>query len=342
MLEKPDVQDAKIVACLRDQYGLNIAMIAFLPLGADVNTAVYRAVTADDTPYFVKLRRGVFDETSVRVPQFLHDRGIRQIIAPIATRERQLRASLDDFSLIVYPFVEGHDAWDVDLSERQWFDFGAALKGVHSATVPPALLSRLQRETYSPQWRDLVRMFQARVEQETYGDPTAAKLAAFLKAKRDAIRELVGRAERLGLALPARSLQLVLCHSDIHAGNLLIAANDDLYLVDWDNPILAPKERDLMFVGGGLVWNNAEAALFYRGYGQTEIDPVALAYYRYERIVQDIAAYCEQILLSDEGGQDREEGLKQLTDQFLPNHVVEIACRTETILPSDWSGKHHD
>jgi len=35
---------------------------------------------------------------------------------------------------------------------------------------------------------------------------------------------------------------------------------------------------------------------------QTQIDSIALAYYRYERIIQDIAAYCEQILLTDSSG----------------------------------------
>ena len=30
-----------------------------------------------------------------------------------------------------------------------------------------------------------------------------------------------------------------------------------IYIVDWDEPIMAPKERDLMFIGGGVanVWN---------------------------------------------------------------------------------------
>ena len=42
-----------------------------------------------------------------------------------------------------------------------------------------------------------------------------------------------------------------------------------------------------MFIGDGVggIWNSApEEALFYQGYGQTEIHPAALAYYRFERI----------------------------------------------------------
>ena len=42
----------------------------------------------------------------------------------------------------------------------------------------------------------------------------------------------------------------------------------------------------------------------------------------------DIAAYVEQICGMQGSVEDREEGLRQLTDQFLPNRVVEIAHRT--------------
>jgi spectinomycin phosphotransferase len=82
MLEPPSLRDKDIVACLQDAYGLTIGQVAFLPLGADRNTAVYRSVAADETLYFVKLRRTTFDELSVALPRFLSDQGIAQIIAP--------------------------------------------------------------------------------------------------------------------------------------------------------------------------------------------------------------------------------------------------------------------
>ncbi len=336
MLEKPALQDEKIVACLQDEYGLNVVQVAFLPLGADLNTAVYRVAVEDETPYFVKLRRGVFDETAVALPKFLSDQGIKQIIAPLATKTGQLRASLDAFKLILYPFIEGRDGYEVDLSDRHWGEFGTALKRIHTAVVPPALISRIQQETYSPQWREIVKTFLARVEDDTFDDPVAIKLAVFLKAKRDETLDLVGRAERLAQALQARSPEFVLCHSDIHAGNILIDANDAFYIVDWDNPILAPKERDLMFIGGGQGFGGhtarEEETLFYGGYGQTQIDPIALAYYRYERIIQDIAVECKQIFLTTDGGEDRERSLRYLTSNFLPNNTIEIAYKSDKTL----------
>jgi len=113
---------------LQDEYGLRVVQVAFLPLGADLNTAVYRVVADDETPYFVKLRRGVFDETAVALPKSLRDQGIVQIIAPLTTKTGRLWASLDAFKLILYPFVEGHNGFEVDLSDHQWVDFGTALK----------------------------------------------------------------------------------------------------------------------------------------------------------------------------------------------------------------------
>jgi spectinomycin phosphotransferase len=339
MLEKPNIQDEKIIDCLRDLYRLHVVNLTFLPLGY-ADSAVYRAAVADETPYFVKLIRGIFDETSVAVPKFLSDQGIGQVMAPLANQSQQLWTELNEFKLIVYPFVEGHNGFQVDLSDRHWNEFGVALKEIHNVTLPTTLLNRLQRETYSPRRREMVQMFQSRIEQDIFHDPIAAKLAAFLKTQRDEVRFLVERADRLASALETRVPEYVLCHSDIHAGNILIDAHGSLYIVDWDNPILAPKERDLMFVGGGVggIWcSTQEEALFYSGYGQTEIDPIALAYYRYERIVEDIAVFCEQILLTDKGSEDRENGVRKLASAFLPNNVIEIARRSENILPAELS-----
>ncbi len=57
---------------------------------------------------------------------------------------------------------------------------------------------------------------------------------------------------------------------------------------------------------------------------------MALAYYRYERIVEDIAAFCEQLLSSDEGGADREQALGFVVSLFEPNQVVERAYLLDT------------
>lgn len=329
MLERPDLQESKIIACIHSEYGLRTVQVEFLPIGADPNTAVYRIAADDATFYFLKLRRGVFDETSVTLPQFLHNQGIVQIIAPLPTTTGQLSAQIDAFKVILYPFVEGRNGYEVELSASNWRDFGAALRRIHDVDLPPALHECIRRETFSGQWRESVRVSLEAVEDDAWEDPVAAQLAEFLRINRAEVLVLVERAERLAQVLCTQTPQTILCHSDIHAGNLLIDANDTLHIVDWDDPIMAPKERDLMFIGGAQGFRGCSAQeeeiLFFRGYGQTEIDPCALAYYRYERIIQDIAVYCQQLLHSTEGGSDRKQSLHYLKSNFLPDGTIEMA-----------------
>ena len=333
MLEKPDISPAKIAACLQAAYGVTAVQIIFLPLGADQNTAVYRIETNVETAYFLKLRSGVFDETAVTLPQFLHDQGIRQIITPLTTKTGQLWTTLDAFTAILYPFVDGCNGRERKLSAAQWAEFGAALKKLHMLAVPPAIRANLRQERYSPRWREMVKMFLGRVESDVYDDPVALDLAAFLQSRRAEILDLVQRAEQLADSLSGGLLEFVLCHADIHASNVLVDGRDALYIVDWDDPMLAPKERDLMFIGGaqGFVGYNAqeEETLFYRGYGQAAINWRTLAYYRCERIIEDIALYCEQLLLSNAGGQDRAQSLRYLVSNFLPDGTIEAARRAD-------------
>lgn len=329
MLEKPAIEDEKIIACLHRSYGLAVEQLAFLPLGADYNSAVYRADTEDGTPYFVKLRRGNFDPVSVTLPKLLSEQGVTQIIPPLATKTGQLWVELDSFKLILYPFVAGRNGYGVALSEQNWRDFGAALKRIHAAVVPPAIIRQIPRERYSPQWRESVSGFLERLEVEVFDDPIAAELATFLKSRHGEILRVVERTEELAQTLQGQSPELIVCHSDLHAGNVLIDASGAFYIVDWDNPILAPKERDLMYVGGGLMGEGRtpeeEERLFYEAYGQTQVDPVALVYYRYERIVQDIAEFCKEIWLTDGSEEDRAQSLRYLKGIFGKNSVLEIA-----------------
>jgi spectinomycin phosphotransferase len=338
MLEKPDIDDEKIITCVRVAYGLPISELTFLPLGADQNTAVYRAVTEDDTPYFLKLRWN-FDDISVKVPRFLYEQGITEIIVPLATQTGQLSAPLDDFNLILYLFVEGRNGYEVAMTDQQWVKLGAAFRKLHDAVLPSTLKGSLQRETYSPQWREAVKSYLARVQTDVFDDPISAKTADLLREQRDVLLDLVARTERIVAYLQDAADEFVLCHADIHAGNVLITA-DDFYIVDWDTAILAPQERDLMYVGAGLFGNwrtpEQEVELFYAGYGEmVDVNPVALAYYRYERIIQDIAAYCDEILQSDQGDEDREQGLQYLSYNFVPNGMLEMAYRSEKALPPE-------
>ena len=337
MQTRPDISDGEIVDRLDDSWRLRVARVDFLPVGADVNSFAFRVAAADGATCFLKLRseRG-FDEVAALVPAFLRARGVRRVMAPLATVAGRPWAGARGFNWMLFPFFEGRDGFETALSAAQWVALGETLRAVHATTLPAELRARLRREDYSPRYREAVTEFLRAAASADQPDPTAARFAALLNSRRDEIGRLVERAGRLALAPRSRESELVVTHGDLHAGNVLVGAGDEIAIVDWDEVALAPKERDLMFVGGGVggVWNQPrEAAWFHEGYGGAAVDHVALAYYRCERIVADVAAYAEQILGARGDVADREEGLRQLAGQFLPGGVVEIANRSYEALP---------
>lgn len=336
MLTKPDLKDEAIIQCLQDAYGLNVKKISFLPLGADLNTAVYRIMTSSKVDYFLKLRRGEFFDITVTVPKYLADVGFRQVIAPLASGTGRLWTDLTLFKAILYPYVEGCNAIEVKLSDQQWIEFGATMKKIHTTDIPRTITNGVPQETFPSKWRETVKTFLKRIENEIFEEPVAAKMALFLKSKSSEILKLVERTENLALLLQKQPLEYVLCHADIHEWNLLIDKEGALHVVDWDTLIFAPKERDLMFIGAGLGDSGRtpleEEALFYQGYGQISINQDAIAYYRYTRILEDISVYCEQIFLSNEGGEDRMQSFKYLQSNFLPNGTIERACQSDKAL----------
>ena len=330
MLEKPDIPDALIISRLQEEYGLHATEFNFLPIGADGRTSVYRVVTAEGKPYFLKLRKN-FDEVIVRVPLFLKEHGVNAILVPFETNAKRPWADFGEYTMILYPFIQGKNGFEIDLTDEQKRSLGAAFKAIHQAKLPPALQRQIRKENFSLGWRESMREYQAQVEKEVFTDATAAKLAAFTRSKQREITTLVDRAEQLAAKLQSKSLDLVLCHSDIHGGNILIADSGELYIVDWDDPILALKERDLMFIGGGIdnLWKSQrEIDLFFQGYENTEIDLEALAYYRYERVIEDLVVICDQLLTTDQGGADRERSYGWFTSNFEPGGTLEIAERT--------------
>lgn len=319
-----------ITSNLKTHYDLDITALVRLALGADSDASVYQAQTKDQVSYFIKLRKGPFQDLFLSITELFQEAGIKQIVFPVKTKEGKITARIEDYTLIVYPFIDGQDGFHQALNKNQWIEFGKALRQVHEIKVPPSLI---RQETYSPQWREQARRIW--MHEKPLIDEIALSVQTLLKEKKQTILRLIDRADQLAKKIHTQSHSFVLCHSDIHAGNVLIGKDQSIYIVDWDAPILAPKERDLMFIGGGVgnVWNQPqEEAYFYQGYGKTKPDPTLLAYYRQERILEDIVLYSQDLLSTRTVTKERKEMYRQFLALFAPQGVLEIAFQTDALL----------
>ena len=307
MLERPDLSDSMLVRALRAGFGLPIDDLAFEPQGNDSAAWTYRARSAEGVSWFVKVRR-VIRPAGVVVPQFLRAHGLAEVLAPLSTAGGDPWLEIGPWSVLVYPFIDAPSAMATGMTEDGWRRLGTFAARLHGTVLPDDVAAVVPREDFRPKATALAQRVGRHVTgqrgPESERDEIAARLAAAWSVRRGVIERLVEVSEELAGRIRRRAartpLPFALCHADFHAANVLVGLDGDLTVVDWDEVVLAPPERDLMFVRGSAVAGSVtdrEATAFEAGYGSAAADPLLIAWYRTDWAVQDLADFARRAAL---------------------------------------------
>ncbi len=325
MRSKPNLPDQRIKDVLCAAYGIAPAALEFLPLGNDSRAWSYR-VEAGPTRYFAKLRRGELKQAALHVPQTLQRLGIEQAVAPLATLAGDLSTPVnDEFSLILYPFIAGRSAWGMRLKPAQWRAWGRIVRAIHNAPVDSQLAQVVEREVFGMKWLPGIALVERALEAGRFKSEAAQRVAKIWREQSDEIALCKQRFCALGERLTKQAPLFVICHADIHTANIIVTDEGDIKIVDWDEVLLAPIERDLMFFLGDGHAPQSEAA-FLAGYGDCHIDRAAIAYYRYDWTLQEFADYGERVFIaSDLGERDLALALREFEKLFAPGDVIQRA-----------------
>jgi spectinomycin phosphotransferase len=312
MREQPGIPDERLRACLQDQYDLPPVTLEFLPVGHDYNAGVYRAVSEQGTAYLLKVTSRPLYEPRCLIPRYLNDQGITSVVAPIPTRSGALWTVLSDWTVIVYPFIEGDTSW-TGMTNEQWKEVGTVFKRIHQVMLPPVGFESLLKETFDPtEYARWVRTFETQhLHSRHDGSDSWRALRASWVAHQSMIHKAVTSLEKLAEVLQSRTLPYVICHADLHPANLLRDQHGHVFVIDWDEVMLAPKERDFIFI------REPPADAFWEGYGGIEIDWTALTYYLWERVVQEVIACAGDVYFRDDLAEESKADLVQLFDDTL-------------------------
>lgn len=284
---------------LRGQYSLEVSRIEALDLGADAATRVYRVEAhGAPQPFFLKTRPYAPVLPGVDTPAYFSSQNISHILAPIPARNGQAWVRDGGLSLMLYPFLPGASAMEQQMTARQWTGLGRVMRAVHNCTLPAHLAGALEQETFTAGSRRLAEHYLLHSLAGAFARTPGAAVADVLCRHAEKIRHLLRRAGELGAYFQGQPPRLVPCHADLHKWNLFIVSEGEWYILDWDTVKLAPPECDLMYIGaniGGDRGDSNEMPCFYEGYGEAPVDRQLVAYYRFERILVDIAEFGKQI-----------------------------------------------
>src|SRR5829696_5842342 len=293
MRERPPLSDGALAATLADGWGVAAASVEFLPVGNDSRAWSFGVVAADGSRRFCKLRRGPVGPGAVRVPMVLREQGLEEVMAAVPHGGRRAVAAAGRLHPAAVP-VGGGQAGDGAGVERPAVDRPRPVRG---RAAPDRAAGG------------------AGGDGDRLAEPLRHELAGLWRAHRTEIGVAADRAQRLGRVVAAARPALVLCHGDLHTANLLVGADDLLAVVDWDGLLLAPRERDLMFVTG------EERTRFLEGYGPATLDRTVLAYTRWEWVVQELADYGTRVLDDRLGEQTRRQAVAEFARLFAPGDV---------------------
>jgi spectinomycin phosphotransferase len=343
------VNVTELLAHVRDEYALSLTATDVVG-GEDELAVVLHTVSTDGSAFALKASRDDLSAGAL-VSAHLAGQGIDAVPAPLPATSGHPWSLLDDaHQVTVTQWARGRPAARGGMVLNQWRSFGAVLAQIHAARVPALTRARLPVEDYATpavaSVRSEARLLQSHGVGRGTGnnDPLVSALTHRWLEVSDSVLVIADQTEALGRELRGRATPLVLTHGDAHLFNVVV--DDDppaLSLIDWGGTALAPRERDLMFVIGGVLTQapvtTDEQSSFFAGYGDGagEVDPMRLTYYRCSWAVQDVASYAAQVLDESRPQPQRVHALRLFTDLFEPTGIVTTTL--ESLRWIGWTGQ---
>lgn len=346
MGERLSIPEDALRACLHDQYGLAVPAIDLLHRAWDSLVVGYRVVSARGTSYLLRARFGSFYEPSCRVPHYLRIQGITAVVAPIPTSGGALWTAIQGGKragciVALFPYIEGETGWRPRMTDEQWHEVGVILAAIHKLPLPSASMPSLRQETFDPgiyirQVERLDTHFDRLPTQPDTRKQAERTLRERWRQRRSTISTMLAAMQTLAQVLRRQAGPLVICHADLHPGNIIRDRVGHVHVIDWDDVMLAPKERDFLFVECAPAENAAHAGVspFFQGYGSAKIDWVALAYYRFERVIQDLIEHADEVVFRDDVDEDaRADAVRLFEDHFVSGDTLDAAWAAAAQLP---------
>jgi len=246
-----------------------ISPVTLIPAKRGFYGETWRLDTTENISYFLKLvypdlHKPVY-ERSFPIIQHLCDHGIDFISQIVKTKNGDLFTWFDGAILGIFDWIDGEniETYATKIPEYQM------LAKIY--TVPIYGVS-IPREDFSGKFAD--KFF------EQWNTLTDRRLLSLFEKNRSKLEHRAERLKKFAALCRGDTTGFVVTHGD--AGGNFLVSGDRYFIVDWDNPLLAPPERDAWVMCCRDWARNAfQNALRDNGIEYT-LRPERLAYYCYD------------------------------------------------------------
>ncbi len=271
---------------LTAHYALEVHSVQPAPRGFVAET--YRVWTTQEQSYFVKIfplgRLPRHALASLPLLPELYRLGLTNIPVPLTTTTGAWYTDDADTVVVVLGNIVADHTSTYDLRS-----FGELVAQLHHLTE--FITMPCSHETFDLPY---AAQLQARLRSAMHQPPRDKVVAGLQQFIEEYVKEIQQDwAELESVAAQCRSAtpRHVLTHGDA-PGNVLSDARGNIYLVDWDEVLLAPPERDTWFL--------LDEPAFLKGYlsvfGEYKPNLLTYRFYLLNRYFEDLFGYVEEIL----------------------------------------------
>ncbi len=301
-----------LIETVHHEYGISLVSLQFLLRGWGGDC--YSAVTRDGVRYFLKLHDdATYMGTAATSRAFylplmnqLSGKGILPHIPQlVSTKTGALSLQIDLGELVITHFIEADLVGFGFLPDNILGSLAKAVGILHRSRPQLDFEYPLIEQFEIAFETDLVQSFD-RVAAITSQDNLGKQLLRqTLLPHKAGVLDALQHLKKLRDQVRVNPKPMVVCHTDLHGGNLMTAGDGTLYILDWENALIAPPEHDLFFFAGETRFREVFLPPYEDQFDPISLNRDVLGFYFYRRALEDIAGFVFRILQGD-GGVDRD------------------------------------
>jgi spectinomycin phosphotransferase len=304
MIERTVIQTA-----LQKAYGLTLHTLTFVPKGE--TSWGYIIDTADGRRYFLKIFGStITDVAALSLTYHLaHDCHIETVTSPLPMQSGDVVLPLHPYQAALFPYIDGQTLAGRQPTPRVARAIGQALARIHACVDTRAHCRRVEQFEITIRDRLLATLHIIADEAQVLEGYKGA-VRALLAPRVPKLRDQLDLFHQVQQDLRKRELDLVVCHGDPTPGNIIVASDGHVALIDWDDVLLAPKEKDLMFF---LDDDSQDVIAGYeRVAGSIQLNQDILRFYQYQWTLGAITTFSSRIIFENTSDAQNAHDLEEL------------------------------
>ncbi|MBD3363164.1 phosphotransferase [Candidatus Dojkabacteria bacterium] len=300
----------KIRRYIEIEYGIKIKKIEIAPRQFVAET--WFIETDSGIKYFVKVvEKPLFIPEIIKslpVLDAMHKAGINRINWPLRTISGKLFLKKSTKLIVLYNAIDAPQSYNY--SEKV---LGRLLAKIHEVTKQIKIST--PEENYEFTYKDLFEYrFNGIINGQLVTDDINKQFKKLLREYEKRIIKEYKRLANCSKKMKRLDLPKVITHGDA-GGNALVKSFTDIYIIDWDGILFAPRERD--------IWVPGEK--FLQGYRDVVPDfspnPTSIAFYILTYYFRSIVHYMGEII-SEKSDEHRKKNLYDIEHELFKGWMV--------------------